>query len=254
MTILRNIEEINNIKEGGKILASILRDVAGMVLQGVKTMELDALAEKLIREVGGKPSFKNYKTPDDKTPFPSSLCVSINDEVVHGVPGNKTLKEGDIVSLDLGMEYKGLYTDMAITVPVGKIKDEAKKLIDVGRNALMRGIDTVKIGIAVGDIGSAIQDYVEENNFNVVKILVGHGLGRKAHEDPEIPNWGQKGKGVKLQEGLVIAIEPMITAGKADVYLDKDLWTWKTKDGSISVHFEHTIIITKTGAEIVTKM
>ena len=153
-----------------------------------------------------------------------------------------------------GWSIKGLYTDMAITVPVGKIKDEAKKLIDVGRNALMRGIDTVKIGIAVGDIGSAIQDYVEENNFNVVKILVGHGLGRKAHEDPEIPNWGQKRKGVKLQEGLVIAIEPMITAGKADVYLDKDLWTWKTKDGSISVHFEHTIIITKTGAEIVTKM
>mgnify|MGYP001563305781 FL=1 len=254
MTILKNTEEINKLKEGGKILASILRDVSRIVLPGVKTMELDTLAEKMIREYGGRPSFKNYKTPDDKIPYPASLCVSVNDEVVHGVPGNKILKEGDIVSLDLGMEYGGLYTDMAITVPVGKIKDEAKKLIDVGKNALMKGIDAVKMGVAVGDIGSAIQGYVEKNNFSVVKNLVGHGLGRKAHEDPEIPNWGQKGKGVKLQEGLVIAIEPMVTAGKTDVYLDKDLWTWKTKDGSYSAHFEHTIIITKTGAEIVTKI
>ena len=254
MTILKNIEDINKLKEGGKILASVLHEVGKMALPGVKAAEMDALAEKMIMEAGGKPSFKNYKTPDDKIPYPASLCVSINDEVVHGVPGNKVLKEGDIVSLDLGMKYKGLYTDMAITVPVGKAGIEATKAIDVGRIALVKGIDVVKAGVAVGDIGSAIQNYVEENSFNVVKILVGHGLGRKAHEDPEIPNWGKKGKGLKLQEGLVIAIEPMITAGKADVYLDKDLWTWKTKDGSLSAHFEHTIIVTKDGAEIVTKI
>lgn len=254
MTILKDIEDIKKLKEGGKILASILREVEKMALPGVKAVEMDKLAEKMIREAGGRPSFKNYKTPEDKIPYPASLCVSINDEVVHGVPGSKVLKNGDIVSLDLGMEYKGLYTDMAITVSVGEIGNEAKRVIDIGKNALTKGVDVVRAGIAVGDIGNAVQSYVEENNFNVVKILVGHGLGIKAHEDPEIPNWGKRGNGVKLQEGLVIAIEPMITTGKADIYLDKDLWTWKTKDKSLSAHFEHTIIITNTGAEIITKI
>lgn len=254
MTILKNIEDINKLKEGGKILAYVLNEVSKMVLPGIKATDLDMLAEKLIMEAGGRPSFKNYKTCDDKVPYPASLCVSINDEVVHGLPKNKVLKDGDIVSLDLGMEYKGLYTDMAITVPVGNVGAESMKIIDVGKNALVKAMDVVKAGVAVGDIGHTVQNYVEENNFNVVRILVGHGLGRKAHEDPEIPNWGQKGKGVKLREGLIIAIEPMITAGKADIYLDKDLWTWKTKNGSLSAHFEHTIIVTKDGAEIITKI
>ena len=253
MTILKNIEDINKLKEGGKMLATILHKVSKIALPNVEATELDVLAEKMIREVGGRPSFKNYKTPEDKIPYPASLCVSINDEVVHGAPRNKVLKDGDIVSLDLGMEYKGFYTDMAITIPVGSIGSEAVKIINIGKNALINGIDVVKAGVAVGDIGCAIQNYVEENNFNVVRILVGHGLGRKAHEDPEIPNWGKRGNGLKLQEGLVIAIEPMITAGKADIYLDKDLWTWKTRDGSLSAHFEHTIIVTKNGAEIITK-
>lgn len=254
MTILKNIDDINTLKEGGKILASVLCEVEKIVLPGVSAVDMNDLAERMIREAGGRPSFKNYKTPDDKVPYPASLCVSINDEVVHGVPGNKVLKQGDIVSLDLGMEYKGLYTDMAVTVPVGVVSAQALKIIDVCKDALTRGINTVIAGVAVGDIGNAVQSFVEENKFSVVKILVGHGLGRKAHEDPEIPNWGKKGKGVKLQEGLVIAIEPMITAGKSDIYLDKDLWTWKTKDKSLSAHFEHTIIITKTGAEIITKI
>lgn len=254
MTILKNIDDIKILKEGGGILASILHEIEKIISPGVKASYLDEMAEMMIKKAGGRPSFKNYKTKDDKVPYPASLCVSVNDEVVHGVPGNKVFKQGDIASLDLGMEYKGLYTDMAITVPVGDAGEQSLKIIEAGRNALIKGIDAVKAGAVVGDISSAIQSFVEKNDFGVVKNLVGHGLGRKAHEDPEIPNWGQKGKGTKLKEGLVIAIEPMITAGKPDVYLDKDLWTWKTKDGSLSAHFEHTIIITKTGAEIITKI
>lgn len=254
MTILKNIEDVNKLREGGKILASVLYEVAQKAVVGAKTIELDIFAEKMIREAGGRPSFKNYKTLDDKVPYPASLCVSVNDEVVHGIPGEKILKEGDIVSLDLGMEYKGFYTDMAITVPVGKASEQAKKLIATTQEALSLGITTVKNGAFIGDIGQAVQSCAERNGFNAVRKLVGHGLGRKAHEDPEIPNFGAKGKGEILREGEVIAIEPMITAGRCDIYLDKDLWTWKTKDGSLSAHFEHTIIVTKTGAEIITKI
>ena len=254
MTILKNIEDINKLREGGKILASVLYEAAGMSVSGIKTIELDKLAEKRIREAGGWPSFKNYKTQDDKVPYPASLCVSINEEVVHGVPGERILKDGDIVSLDLGMEYKGFYTDMAITVPVGKASEQAKKLIKTTQEALNLGIMAVKNGAFTGDIGYAIQSFAEKNGFNVVRKLVGHGLGRKVHEPPEVPNFGVKGKGEILREGEVIAIEPMITAGRHDIYLDKDLWTWKTKDGSLSAHFEHTIIVTKTGAEIITKI
>jgi len=254
MTILKNIEDINKLREGGKILASVLYEAAGMSVSGIKTIELDKLAEKRIREAGGRPSFKNYKTSDDKIPYPASLCVSINEEVVHGVPGERVLKDGDIVSLDLGMEYKGFYTDSAVTVSVGNISEQAKKLIETTKEALNLGIMAVKNGAFTGDIGYAIQSFAEKNGFNVVRKLVGHGLGRKVHEPPEIPNFGVKGKGEILREGEVIAIEPMITAGRHDIYLDKDLWTWKTKDGSLSAHFEHTIIVTKNGAEIITKI
>ena len=254
MTILKNIEDINKLREGGKILASVLYEAAKKSVPGAKTTELDKLAEKMIKEAGGRPSFKNYKTPDDKFPYPASLCVSVNEEVVHGIPGERVLKDGDIVSLDLGMEYKGFYTDMAITVPVGKASEQAKKLIKTTQEALNLGIMAVKNGAFTGDIGYAIQSFAEKNGFNVVRKLVGHGLGRKVHEPPEVPNFGVKGKGEILREGEVIAIEPMITAGRHDIYLDKDLWTWKTKDGSLSAHFEHTIIVTKTGAEIITKI
>ena len=254
MTILKNIEEINMLREGGKILASVLYEAAGMSVSGIKTIELDKLAEKRIREAGGRPSFKNYKTQDDKVPYAASLGVSINEEVVHGVPGEIVLKDGDIVSLDLGMEYKGFYTDMAITFPVGKASEQAKKLIETTKESLNLGIMAVKSGAFTGDIGYAIQSFAEKNGFNVVRKLVGHGLGRKVHEPPEVPNFGVKGKGEILREGEVIAIEPMITAGRQDIYLDKDEWTWKTKDGSLSAHFEHTIIVTKNGAEIITKM
>ena len=254
MTILKNTEDINKLREGGKILASVLYEAVKMVVPGVTTIELDKLAEKVIREVGGKPSFKNYKTPDDKVPYPASLCVSVNEEVVHGVPGERVLKDGDIVSLDLGMEYKSFFTDMAVTVSVGNASEQAEKLIATTKEALNLGIMAVKNGAFVGDIGQAIQSCAEGNGFNVVRKLIGHGLGRKAHEDPEIPNFGERGKGEILREGEVIAIEPMITAGHYEIYLADDLWTWKTKDGSLSAHFEHTIIVTKTGAEIITKI
>ena len=254
MTILKNIEDINKLREGGKIIASVLREAASRALPGVKTIELDMLAEKIIREAGGRPSFKNYKTPDDKIPYPASLCVSINEEVVHGVPGERVLKDGDIVSLDLGMEYKGFYTDIAVTVSVGEASEQAKKLIETTKKTLNLGIMAVKNGAFTGDIGYAIQSFAEKNGFNVIRKLVGHGLGRKAHESPEVPNFGLKRKGEILREGEVIAIEPMITAGRHDIYLDKDLWTWKTKDGSLSAHFEHTVIVTKNGTEIITKI
>jgi len=254
MTILKNIEDINKLREGGKILASVLREAASRALPGAKTTELDKLAEKIIKEAGGRPSFKNYKTADDKIPYPASLCVSINEEVVHGIPGERVLKDGDIVSLDLGMEYKGFYTDSAVTVSVGEASEQAKKLIETTKESLNLGIMAVKNGAFTGDIGYAIQSFAEKNGFNVVRKLVGHGLGRKVHETPEVPNFGAKGKGEILREGEVIAIEPMITAGRHDIYLDKDWWTWKTKDGSLSAHFEHTVIVTKIGAEIITKI
>ena len=254
MTILKNIEEINMLREGGKILASVLYEAAKKSVPGMKTTELDKLAEKIIKEAGGRPSFKNYKTADDKIPYPASLCVSINEEVVHGIPGERVLKDGDIVSLDLGMEYKGFYTDSAVTVSVGEASEQAKKLIETTKESLNLGIMAVKNGAFTGDIGYAIQSFAEKNGFNVVRKLVGHGLGRKVHETPEVPNFGAKGKGEILREGEVIAIEPMITAGRHDIYLDKNWWTWKTKDGSLSAHFEHTVIVTKNGAEIITKI
>lgn len=254
MTILKDKKEIDTLREGGKILASVLYEVARKTTTGIRTMDLDILAEKMIREAGGKPSFKNYKTVDDKIAYPASLCVSVNDEVVHGIPSERIIRDGDVVNLDLGMEYKNLYTDMAITVPVGNVGERNKKLIETTKKALENGVEIIKDGCFIGDIGFAIQSFVESEGFSVVRKLVGHGLGRKPHEDPEIPNFRAKSRREILQEGTVIAIEPMVTAGGYDIYLDKDLWTWKTKDGSFSAHFEHTIIVTKTGAEIITKI
>jgi methionyl aminopeptidase len=254
MTILKDRKEIDSLKEGGRILASVLSQVASAARVGVATIELDALADKLIKQSGGTPSFKNYKTVEDKIPFPFSLCVSINNEIVHGMPGERALKNNDLLSLDLGLKFKDLYTDMAITVPIGKASDEIMHIINTAKNSLGVGVSAVKDGAAIGDIGFAIQSYVERNSFGVIRKLVGHGLGHKPHEDPEIPNFGKKGSGLRLREGMILAIEPMITAGSYDIVLDDDLWTWKTKDGSLTAHFEHTIIVTKTGAEIITKV
>jgi len=253
MITIKTPEEIKILHEGGKRLAAILDEVAEEAKPGTATIELDELAEKLIRENGGEPFFKNYKTSQDKIPFPASLCVSINDEIVHGIPRrDRILKEGDIVGLDLGMKYKNLYTDMTITVGVGKIDKEGKKLMEVAEKSLVEGVRVVREGNCIGDIGFSIQEYVERNGFNVVRNLVGHGVGYKAHEEPEIPNFGKKGTREILKSGMILALEPMITAGSPDIVLDNDNWTWKTKDGSLSAHFEHTVAVTKTGAEIIT--
>jgi len=255
MISIKTSEEIKILKEGGKRLASVLYKVAEKVRPGISTIELDELAEKLIKNIGGESSFKNYKTREDKIPYPTSLCVSINNEIVHGIPSkNRILQEGDIVSLDLGMKYKNLYTDMAITVPISNVDDQAKKIIETAKKALDVSIKSIKSGSHIGDIGFSIQSCAENNGFNVVRRLVGHGVGYNVHEPPDIPNFGEKGTGLKLKEGMILALEPMIVLGGPDIVLDKDNWTWKTKDGSLAAHFEHTIAVTKKGAEILTKL
>ncbi|HEV7423960.1 MAG TPA: type I methionyl aminopeptidase, partial [Candidatus Paceibacterota bacterium] len=213
---------------------------------------------KLIRDMGDEPAFLNYRPAGAKVPFPASLCVSVNDEVVHGIPNtNRILKEGDIVSLDLGLKHKGLFTDMAITVPVGEVSVGSKMLMEVTEKALQVGIDAAQAGNTVGDIGHAIESFVrsrKENKFGIVEVLSGHGVGKAIHEDPYIPNFGKKGTGIKLLPGMVVALEPMLNNGTKNVTIDEDGYTFRTADGKKSAHFEHTILITNGEAEVLTKI
>jgi methionyl aminopeptidase len=241
------------LREGGHRLAFVMGEVAKAVKPGVKTSDLDALAEKLIREGGDKPSFLNYQPGGARMPFPASLCVSVNDEVVHGIPDGRVLKEGDIVGLDLGLEHKGLFTDMAVTVAAGQADEKAKELIQATRAALFEGIRAVKAGGYVGDIGNAIEKFVRPLGFGIVRELGGHGVGREVHEPPYIANFGERGTGEKLAAGTVLAIEPMITEGGSGVKLAPNGFTYVTRDGSRSAHFEHTVLVTENGAEIITK-
>lgn len=249
---VKNEKELKILKEGGRRLAAIMNIISKIAAPGVAAEELDRRAEELILKQGGHPAFKGYKPPDAKIPYPSSLCVSVNDEIVHALPSARILKDGDIAGLDLGMEWKGFYTDMAITVPIGNVDKKSLRLIAVTKKALELGIGAIKSGGRVGDIGFAVESYVRSEGFYVVKELVGHGVGRQVHEKPEIPNWGERGAGLLLEEGMVLALEPMVNAGAEKIKLAKDGWTWKTADGSRSAHFEHTIVITKDGAEILT--
>lgn len=246
-------EEIQILKEGGGKLAAVLDALKRELSDGVSAEALDRLAEKLIREAGGEPSFKGYQGAKDKYPYSATVCFSINDEVVHGLPDGKKIKAGDIIGLDIGMKYKNLFTDMAETIIIGGTDEIGEKLVKVARRALEIGISKVKAGARVGDIGEAVQEFVEENGFGVVRVLVGHGVGYQVHEEPQIPNWGKSGTGPELVEGMVIAIEPMVTEGDYNLKLAEDGWTWRTKDGKRAAHFEHTILVTKTGAEILTK-
>ncbi|MEK7169785.1 MAG: type I methionyl aminopeptidase [Patescibacteria group bacterium] len=247
-------EEIKILREGGKRLAEILRIVAGEVKAGVSTRVLNDLAERLMAERGDTPSFLGYSPSGAKRPFPAALCVSVNDEVVHGIPNEteKFLKEGDILTLDAGLIHQELFTDSALTVGVGKIDANAKKLIEVTKKALAVGIKAVRAGATTGDIGFAIEAFVKPYGFGIVRELAGHGVGYAVHEEPFVPNFGKKGAGIVLKAGMVIAIEPMLNEGGAGVRLDGDGYTYRTRDGSRSAHFEHTIAVGDNGGEILT--
>ena len=249
--IIKSVQEIELIAEGGVILHKILQQVAKQAQPGVSTESLNVLAEKLIVEAGGRPSFKGYG--EKKNTFPAGLCTSVNDVVVHGIPSQKAiLKDGDIVGLDIGMEYKNLYTDHAITVGVGQISAKARRLVETTKKCLDEAIRQAKPGNKIGDIGFAIQSTAEKNGFNVVRDLVGHGVGYDVHEDPAVPCYGKKDVGLTLKEGMVLAIEPMVCEYNYLLNVDKDGWTIRTADGGLSAHFEHTVAVTQKGARILT--
>lgn len=255
--IIKTKEEIEILREGGKRLATVLYKVAKKVVPGVSTLELDKYAYGLIKEMGDEPAFLNYKPDGARSPFPATLCISVNDEVVHGIPrASYILKEGDIISIDCGVKHKGMFTDMALTVPVGEISESSKKLLEITERALSVGISEARGGNKTGDIGYAIESFVkgQKVKYGIVEILAGHGVGRYIHEDPYIPNFGKKNTGVKLVPGMVVAIEPMLNMGTKNVILDKDDWTFKTADGRRSAHFEHTVLITDGEPEILTKL
>lgn len=245
---LKNQAEIDIMKKGGQIAANILNDLANFVKPGLQTVELDRLAVNLIAQNKVKASFKNFHG------YPASICVSINSEVVHGIPCDRVIKDGDLVKIDLGILYKGFHTDTAVTVGAGKISEEAEKLMKVTKNALQKGIEAVKPDIHLGVIQNIIQKEIESNGFGVVRDLVGHGIGKELQESPSIPNYGSENEGPILKGGMTLAIEPMVTIGSYEVKTLEDGWTVATADKSLSAHFEHTIVITKNGAEVLTKI
>lgn len=251
MVRLKSEREITLLREGGAILAEILARLATLVAPGVTPQALDATARDLLRSRQVEPSFLNY-APRGHKPFPAALCVSVNHAVVHGLPTATPLHSGDLVKLDLGLVYHGLYLDSARTVPVGKVSPEADRLMEVTRRCLARGIAAARVGNTIGDIGAAVQACAEQAGFGVVRQLVGHGVGHAVHEEPAVPNFGRAGTGAALKTGLVIAIEPMITIGDSDIETASDGWTVVTKTGNLAAHEEHTVAVTKTGPRILT--
>lgn len=246
MITLKSKREIELLKEAGHIVYLTHQYLRPLIKAGIKTKELDSLAEKFIRSKGATPSFKGYEG------FPSTLCISINDEVVHGFPGERVLQDGDIISIDIGACYKGYHGDSAWTYTVGEVSDDAKYLLEHTEKALYEGIKQAKVGNRIGDISYAVEKYATEHNLGVVKELVGHGVGTSVHEAPDVPNYGTKGTGPKIRDGMVIAIEPMLTLGSPDIYVEDNDWTVVTVDSSLSAHFEHTIAITNEGVIILT--
>jgi methionyl aminopeptidase len=253
--LIKKPEDIELLRESGRRLAGVLDALAKAVNPGISTLELDALAYKLITDAGDKPAFLHYKPQGAIRPFPNTLCISVNDEVVHGIPrADHILKEGDTVGLDLGLSHLGMFTDSAIRVAVGEISKEDRRLLEATKEALHLGIKAARGGNRIGDIGSAISFSIAKAGYSLVEELGGHGLGYKAHEPPEVPNIGTAGTGRKLEPGMILAIEPIVNAGKADIIIDSDKWTIRTQDGSRSCQFEHTILITEGDAEILTKI
>lgn len=246
MIITKSAAELDIMREAGRITARALRVVASAVRPGVTTAELDALAEQTIREAGAAPAFKGYHG------FPATLCTSVNEQVVHGIPASRVLREGEILSVDCGAIVDGYYGDSAMTFPVGEVSDEAKRLMDATRASLEAGIARCVPGMRLYDVSAAVQGVAEHAGFSVVREYVGHGIGRSMHEDPQVPNYGKAGTGPTLKPGMVLAIEPMINAGRADVRSLDDGWTVVTADGSLSAHFEHTVAITESGPQVLT--
>ncbi|UCG39625.1 MAG: type I methionyl aminopeptidase [bacterium] len=239
--------EIALMREGGAAVAKVLRRMEEVVKPGITTARIEEEADRMARSLGIAPAFKGYNG------YPAAICVSVNEEVVHGIPSSeRVLAEGDIVGLDFGALYKGFYSDAAVTLPVGNPSREARRLLEVTRKALYRGIESALVGHRVGDVAFAIQSFVEENGFSVVKVFVGHGIGRSLHEEPQVPNFGEPQWGVRLKEGMTLAIEPMVNAGGDGVKVLDDGWTAVTEDGSLSAHFEHTIAVTENGPLILT--
>lgn len=246
MITSKSQREIETMRHAGKITSMALAAVAKAIKPGVSTKQLDAIAEKTIRSMGATPSFKGYGG------FPGSICTSINEQLVHGIPSNVTLKEGDIISIDCGACYKGYHGDSAWTFAVGEVSTEAKNLMKVTKESLFEGLKQVKAGNRLGDVCHAIGAYVEEHGYSVPVDYTGHGIGTALHEEPAIPNFGQAGRGILLKEGMTLAIEPMVHAGKPQTRVLQDDWTVVTKDGSLAAHYEHTILVTKEGYEILT--
>ena len=248
MTILKSQDEIKRMADSCRIVAEVLKGIKKHAASGVTTKELDDYVEAFILSKSARPAFKGYRG------YPASVCTSINEEVVHGIPSSRTLKDGDIISLDIGVYFNGFYGDAAVTLPIGNISPEAKKLISVTEHSLQAGIDKAIAGNRLHDISSAVQQCVESEGFSVVRNFVGHGIGRNLHEDPQVPNFGKPGEGTMLVEGMTLAIEPMVNAGGWEVSVLEDGWTAVTRDRSLSAHFEHTIAITKNGYNILTKL
>jgi methionyl aminopeptidase len=249
---LKSPREIEIMRRANVVVAEVLLELKRRVAPGITTLELDALAEDLTLKKKAIPAFKGYSVGGRV--FPRCLCVSINEEIVHGIPSSRTLREGDIVGLDYGVIYDGFYGDSAVTVGVGKVSAAAERLMEVTRQSLYNGIEQVQVGKRLGDLGFAVQRTAESAGYSVVRAFVGHGIGKKLHEEPPVPNYGEPDRGIRLQEGMVLAIEPMVNAGGCEVEIKEDGWTAITKDGSLAAHFEHSVAITKSGPVILSQL
>jgi len=246
--VCRSSAELERMREAGRLVGEVLTELAGHVAPGVTTADLDALAEKRIARAGATPAFKGYHG------YPATICASINEEVIHGIPsGRRVLNEGDVISIEVGASLNGYYGDSAITLPVGQVSEEAATLLRVTEESLYKAIDCVRPGARISDIGHAVQHHVEAYGFSVVREFVGHGIGQRMHEEPQVPNYGEPGRGPRLAEGMVLAIEPMVNAGGPGVKVLQDGWTAVTEDRSLSAHFEHTVAVTPDGVEVLTK-
>ena len=248
MVIVKTVDELERMRRSGILAAEALREVARAVRPGVTGAALDRIAETFIRDHGGTPSFKGYRG------FPASVCISVNDEVVHGIPDGRPLRDGEIVSIDLGAVVEGFHGDTAVTVPVGEVGKELRRLLTVAREALYKGIEAVRPGQALGDVGGAVQQHAERAGFSVVRDFAGHGIGRHLHEEPQVPNFGEPGTGTVLRPGMTLAIEPMVNLGGSEVVMDGDGWTVRTRDGRPSAHFEHTVAVSEDGSDVLTSI